>query len=846
MKKTQFLDAIRNIKKRFVSYLSVIIIAMLGTSIFLSIGFAGKAIIINGTKVYDSMHFRSIEVISTLLVSEDDIASLNDMDGVLCAEPVWQAGTTVYRDGEKGNASFITAGRQVNVPLVLEGRLPEAPDECAIEKSLAEKLCFHLGDMLDQFEMTDDAGQYFLGLEFTVTGIIQHPDHLSLTLPSAGYIIVQKEAFDLETLQGACMKAEVLLESAERVNRFSNAYNKEVSEMAGRIEDLAVIQTPKTDAAVKAAGHAQIDAMEEATLYDIEQARSETPPDEELIAYLESNLQTYAEYHASIDNMDPCRWIVLTERGNTGFVQVLTCSETLKTIQINFALMFVLIGALTILATIGKMVNEQRNQVGTVKALGFYNREILLKFLVFGVSATVIGTVIGSIAARFFMEGVALNNYSDSFAADLSTPIFDWGSVLLALFAGAALSAIAVWISCRRLMKESANSLMQPPVPHVKRKEQADKKHVLGLYARLILRNIRTDWKRVTLTIVSVLGCCAMIGVGFTLKTAINNCPKKQDSEILHYDAIIKILPNTAEDTLAILEESGAVSIQLLRTDVLVQTDEVGLAQLMCGDISEIQTMFSMLDRKTGEPLQPTDEGVYIYQRLAETAGLDTGSELKLTLGLSDAATVKVAGVFRNYLGLPIVMSGGYYESLFGKSCEPNALLVRLNGADKEALISKLEEEAWGYESWTPYDGDRSAFEAATASINSVDALLIAIAAIMAGVVLLNLTDTYIMQKKRELTLMRINGFTVSELIGYLMRETVITTAIGILLGVAAGCGIAYYIVCSVELSYTMFDRSIYIPAWLYAAGITALFAIVINAIGLQKVSKLKLNDLAL
>lgn len=843
MKKTQFLDAIRNIKKRFVSYLSVIVIALLGTSIFLSIGFASKAILRNGTDVYDSMRFRSVEVISTLLISEENIAALKALDGVQAAEPVWQAGTVVYHADTKENASFITAGEQINVPQVLEGRLPEAADECAVEQSLAEKLHFQVGDTLNEYEMTDDAGQYFLGMEFTVTGIVQHPDHLSLTIPSAGYVIVRKEAFDLETLQGACMKAEVLIE--DDGSRFSDAHNKAVQKQIEQIEALAVVETPKTDAAVKAAGHAQIDAMEQANRQDLERARQETPPDEEQIAYLESKFESFAAYHESIDNMAPCRWIVLGEQGNTGFVQVLTCSETLKTIQINFALMFVLIGALTILATIGKMVNEQRTQVGTVKALGFYNREILQKYLLFAVSAVIIGTILGSIAARFFMEGVALNNYSDSFAADLSAPLFDWGSVLLVLSAGIALSAGAVWISCRRLMKESANALMQPPVPLVSRKAQTNRKHVLGLYARLILRNIRTDWKRVTLTVVSVLGCCAMIGVGFTLKSAINNCPKKQDSEVLHYDAVIKCLPNALEGIQTFLDEAGADNIRLYRADVMVQTEEVGLAQLLCGDIAELQTMMHLEDWKTGEPLLPTDDGVYIYQRLAETEHLTVGSELKLTLGLSDAATVRVAGVFRNYLGLPVVMSSGYYQALFGKPCEPNAFLVRWNGADKDALITQLQEETWGYESWMPYDGDRAAFEAATASINSVDALLIAIAAIMAGVVLLNLTNTFVMQKKRELIIMRINGFTVKELVGYLLRETAFTTVIGILLGVAAGCGIGYYIVRSVELPYTQFDRSIDLPAWLYAAGITALFAVVINAIALGKVKKLKLNDIA-
>ncbi|MBQ2202518.1 MAG: ABC transporter permease, partial [Clostridia bacterium] len=579
------------------------------------------------------MHFRNIEVISTRLVSEENLAALQSLDGVRVAEPVWQAGASLYRDGLSENASFITAGTQVNVPQVVEGRLPETPDECAIEQSLAKKLQYKIGDLLCDFSMTDDAGQYFLGFEFTITGIFQHPDHLSLTIPAAGYVIVPKEAFDLETLHGACMKAEVAVEGA-RGNRFSEAHKKVVSTVIDRIEMLAVAETPKTDAAVKEAAHAQIDAMEQANREDLERARQETPPDEDQIAYLESRFESYAAYHESIENMAPCRWIVVDERGNTGFVQIQTCSETLRAIQMNFGLMFIVIGALTILATIGKMVNEQRTQVGTVKALGFYNREILQKYLLFAVSAVVIGTILGSLAARFFMEGVALNNYNESFAVDLSAPLFDWGLVLLVLLAGIILSVGAVWLSCRRLIKESANALMMPPVPLASHKAQTGKKHVLGLYARLILRNIRSDWKRVTLTVVSILGCCAMIGIGFTLKSAVNNCTERQDSEILAYDASVEYQSYAEEEMQSIFDSAGVDSIKLYRTEVIVETESMGLATLLCGNMNEIHSMHRLLDWKTGQPLSPTDEGVYIYQRLAETEGLSVGSEIKLMIGL--------------------------------------------------------------------------------------------------------------------------------------------------------------------------------------------------------------------
>ncbi len=841
MKKTQWKDALRNIRKRWVSYLSVIVIALLGTSIFLAIGFGSKAIAKNGSQKYDEMRFRSVEVISTLFVTPGDIEVFRELDRVEHAEPVWQAGADVFHDDCRASAYFITVGEQVNVPLVLEGRLPENAGECAVEQRLAEELRLKIGDTISDYSMTDDAGQYFLGGEFEITGFVIHPDHVSKTLTETGYVLVLKEAFDLEELDGASMKAEIALKDAGK-SRFSGAHKKAVSALTGAIESLAPERTPLTDAAVNKAAHERINEMERQYREDLDRVKRESPDDVDTIKYIEGCIAGLDDYRRDIDEMEPCRWLILDESANAGFLQVGTCSETMRSLQMNFGMMFVLISALTILATVGKMVIEQRTLVGTVKALGFYNREILFKFLLFGVSAVALGAVLGAFTARFFMERIVLSNYQNSFLIDLSAPLFDWTAALIMFFAGIALCAAAVWLACRTLMKESANSLMQPPVPNGWKKAQPNKKSPFGLYSRLILRNIKSDWKRVAITVVCVLGCCAMIGIGFTLKNAVNNCPVKQYSEIVGYDASVVCIPGSMDDMQTVLDEAGAESIRLYTASGVVQTDGCAAVDLLCGDIGEIRTMLHLFDWKTSAPLPPTDEGVYIYRRLAETTGAKVGTELQLTLGLSDTASVKVAGVFENYLGVPIVMSGAYYSERFKTEYEPNTFMVRLNGADEAALSEALKQE-WGFSSYSAAENDRRMFEISMGAINSVDALLIAIAAIMAGVVQLNLTTTFIMQKKRELVIMRINGFTVKELIGYLLRESALTAAVGILLGVAAGYGISCYLIRTLELSYTQFDRSFCVSAWLLACAITALFTIVIHAVALQKVKKLKLSD---
>ena len=258
--------------------------------------------------------------------------------------------------------------------------------------------------------------------------------------------------------------------------------------------------------------------------------------------------------------------------------------------------------------------------------------------------------------------------------------------------------------------------------------------------------------------------------------------------------------------------------------------------------MKDINKVYHLLDWKTGTPITEAEDGILIQRRLAEIYGLDVGSEFDLSDGLSKLVTVRVAGVFENYIGLPAVMSAAYYEEVFGKDCQCNTMLVRLDGADEAALSAQLDEN-WGVKAYgTP---DRASFRSSTSVINSIVALLTTMSAMLAGVVLMNLTNLFFQQKKREMTVMRINGFTAKQTVGYLLREIAVTTAVGIILGIAVGASMAYYILRALEQSFVQFDRSVSIPAWILGAGITLLFAGIVNWLVLRKIKHLKLTDLS-
>ena len=1139
MKKTQRKDAWRNIRKQAVSFASIIVIALLGVTAYLGICYSAEAMRANGSVAYNDLQYRDLEIISTVLLSEDDLECLRNTEGVSDVEPLWQTGANAYIDGQQESFTVITATERLSRPILLEGRLPETLTECAVEKRLAEKAGWRLGDKVEWLEMTETTGQYFLAVEeLTITGIVEHPDHVNLNVPDTLYVLVCRDAFDHEALEGCCMRALVAVDGQAKAERFSAAYNDAVTAVAARIEQMAPSRTVLRDARLQELAQQQIDLIDanlsgakqtledsrklldggweqlaagEQQLSDGEQQLEEAKkqledsekqleegaaqlqdaraqlddakaqldeaeqelkngnsqlnyarrelqdgwnqlesakgairdtlrsavetvagedssawldwagtqsadlnsnrvtatelwitdsykvdldkslgemaaqaintadipehilrsaydrlyaddPDapeydpeairaylaseasdkvdtalsdfnrlvdgcaewdeghgqylrgaytynkgkqqyDEALAAYEAGEQEYAEalalyeeglaqfeegkaayeqglrdledgreelaarrreleageeqYAIGLSNygyveefrddavaqknaMEPGRWIVLDGRGNASFVQLNTSSKNLSSLQITFSMLFVVLGALVIYATVSKMVDEQRTLVGATKALGFYNREVFAKYLLFGLSATVFGAFLGILLARFWIEGFILRSYNIYFTIDFSRPRMFLKPTLIVLFGAVFLAVAAVTFACQRLVRMPAIQLMQAPVPKGRKKASQAKKHLLSLYSRLVLLNIRSDIKRVLVTVVSVAGCCTLVVIGFTLKYAIDRCMVNQYADVVNYDG--RIRHDYGGDIEEKLRSSGVAYVPLYDGNVTYRIWDVDMGELLCGDIAAIEDMFRLNDWQTGEPLAPTDDGIFIQRRLAEVYGLTVGSEFEMTLHNTKTVTVRVAGIFENYLGRTMAMSSGYYETLCGKQPDFNAFFVRFGDVDREALLSELDETL-GFVEYTPSDEGKAMFEAATSVINAVVALFILMAAVMAGVVLLNLTNIYILQKKRELTVMRVNGFTTREVISYVTRETVITTILGIVLGLAAGSVIGYRIVRALEQSFFRLERGVCFPGWLYAAAMTVFFTVVVNVIALRKVKDLKLTD---
>ena len=249
--------------------------------------------------------------------------------------------------------------------------------------------------------------------------------------------------------------------------------------------------------------------------------------------------------------MKECRWVVLDAESNPSYVHAKSSAENIRKLALTFALLFVLVGILVIYATVARIIDEQRKLVGTVKALGFYNREAAVKYLVFGLSATFLGLVLGTALSYFVLQQLVLKAHSQFYVTDGIPSRFHVALTAAAFAVGILIAAISVWWACAGLIRHSAVELMKDKMPAQKVIAAPKKNGRSSLYSRLILRNIRMDIRRVCVTVVSVAGCCALLVIGFTLRHGIGTAVEKQYHEILRYDQRVvfdRNLSKTAEE----------------------------------------------------------------------------------------------------------------------------------------------------------------------------------------------------------------------------------------------------------------------------------------------------------
>lgn len=621
----------------------------------------------------------------------------------------------------------------------------------------------------------------------------------------------------------------------------------------------------QTLAEQKESGAAQLDAaqqeldMGEQTLSEQRAAYESKKAEAE--AELSDAYEKLLDAQEQIDALASPEWILQSRSTDTTLASFEQDADRVDAVAAVFPAFFFLVAALVCLTTMTRMVEEQRTQLGVLKALGYSNGVIISKYLVFAIVTTLIGAVVGLSIGFVVFPKVIWKAYSMMYAApDVKTPV-DWGLALFSTAIFLAATLIASYSACRRELRTVPAGLIRPKAPKSGKRVLLERitpvwKH-LSFTQKLTVRNIFRDKKRFFMTVIGVAGCMALVLTGFGLKDSIGGLADKQFGTISHYDLNI-ILSHEYDESapterqerlLNTLSQDPDTEASLLYMQQEVTAsgaaDSMDVYLFVPQNTSQLDTFITMRSRGSNQPVTLSDEGAVITEKMASELSLSVGDTLTIAAGDNPPCKVKVIGITENYIYHYIYLTPAAYREAFGK--EPAYRLIYAKLSDTaEAVKNRLTGELLENKevmSLSFADDLMKSIDDTFDRLNLIVFVLIISASLLAFVVLYNLTNINITERVREIATIKVLGFYDREVDAYVFRENIILTLIGTIFGTLLGILLHQFVVHVAEVNLVMFSREIFPLSYLLAAVITIGFAVLVQIAMHRRLSRITMVE---
>lgn len=523
-------------------------------------------------------------------------------------------------------------------------------------------------------------------------------------------------------------------------------------------------------------------------------------------------------------------------------------SEDIKSIDALagvFPVFFLMIAALICLSTMSRMIDEQRTQIGTYKALGYSSASIASKYIVYALAAGISGSILGQILGVLFLPKAIFKAYEKMYSFPVFVTRMPWVMGLLA-FAVSLLCTVAVaWFSCSRELKTITATLMRPKAPKAGKKILLEKiKPLWNLFnfsQKITARNIFRSKVRMLMTIIGITGCMSLVVTGFGLQDSISTIVGKQYGEIDRYDITIAFTKNYTEEEAA-AELNGYASDGRIEdaifTRIIKATVKSPENNRSLNDISVIapqspekmQQMIFLKDAYSGEDLVLDDSGVIITQKLAENLKLSAGDTIIIENDNAEY-TAAVSGIAEYYVLHNIYMTPKLYNEIFNTEIRYNTIFATKSDmlTDEDAFKTELLGNNKDILIISMTDMVSDVFDDVVNNMNAVIFIMIVSAGALAFIVVFNLTNINISERVREIATIKVLGFKHFEVDMYIFKENLILGVAGILFGLAGGYYMTKYIVSTIEIEMLMFGRKTEFTSYLYAALLTLIFTVLVN-----------------
>lgn len=568
--------------------------------------------------------------------------------------------------------------------------------------------------------------------------------------------------------------------------------------------------------------------------------------------------QKLADARKEIQDIEEPEWIVTDRNALPEYSDYGDNADRIKNIGEVFPVIFFLVAALISLTTMTRMVEEQRTQIGTLKALGYGKYAIASKYLNYAFLATVGGSAAGILIGEKILPYIIIKAYGIMYhnVGNNLEIHYELKFALTASIAAVVCTVGATVVACYRVLAETPASLMRPPAPKEGKRVLVEKITILWKHLNFTwkscLRNLFRYKKRLFMTIFGISGSMALMLVGFGIKDSISDIVVKQYEELQHYDGTIitdeDASPEEREKLSEYLKQNKKIQrftkIQFTKITAPREKSSISCYLYVPEDMENFREDVTLRNRITKEGYELTDAGAVISEKTARLLGLQVGDSITLEKD-HEEYQARVAVITENYMGHYIYMTPAVYEQTFGEKpvYEDVIFSVRDEYLDQEETIGKeiLSQPAALSISYTA--SLAAQVDRMLSTLGIVIVVLIVSAGMLAFVVLYNLNNINITERQRELATLKVLGFYDNEVSQYVLRENILLTIAGIIFGSGFGVLLHRYIIVTVEVDAVMFGRNIRPVSFFYCAVITCIFSLIVNLFMHRKLKKIDMVE---
>lgn len=815
-------NLLREIKRTFTKFLSIFAICALGVAFFAGIRATSPDMKEAGDRLYNTYNLSDISVISTSGLTADNIRDLESIEGIQAVRASLFVDAMARGTGEKEKnlrlysmpiklkseyAPLIdlipdygidtSPEYEMNGVEIVSGRMPLNDTEIALDNTLEGSLVKQLGD---EITLTTAGGSVTL----RVVGFIRSPMYISLFERGTSSI-------GNGTSDG-----------------FAYASGNAVSSLGTKLPVMSLLNTYYTRADIVIAGK---DGL---STYSDEY--------KDLVSDVMDRIDDYASTQSGT-------WYVQGRSGNPGYSDYSENTDRIAAVGDVFPLIFFIVAALVCLTTMTRMVEEQRIEMGTMKALGYGGWQIAMKYAVYAMSACISGGVVGAIIGFKLFPYVIMKGYSIMYyLGKLETP-YRADIAFMAIAAMAVCTAAATFSACYASLKEVPATLMRPKAPKAGRRVLLERIPFiwkkLSFTSKVTVRNLFRYKKRFFMSVIGIAGSGALLVTAFGINDSIFGIIEKQFGDIWQMDVqayVYEAMP--LADMQELLGKNPAnddFDSVMFCLDSQMECKNGGRSQSGV-HLLGVESAESMAGRVSlhngGTPVTLDDSGVVVTAKLAETLSIKAGDEINMRTGGEDHF-MRVIGVADNYVYHYVYITAAYYENVFGKAMQYNGFMGNLKDGltdeTMDTMSTQLLSDSRMYTVRT-IDSIYASVWDSLSILNYVVLVLILGSGMLTFVVMLNLTNINIGERMRELATLRVLGFYDKEMYAYIFRENNALSVIGAFVGLVFGKIMHLFVIRTCEVDMVMFVRSAKPLSYVYAFALTIVFSLIVNLLMRPKV----------